>query len=277
MATSTYTSFRWSSTEPSAISAARGVFGEIASRRQVAVKLKELVWFEGGVVVPFKKPTTYHNGYMWFLNNLGHLAEARGNTDLWRVSVHEDGEAESAVPDRAAEEGAAAAAAHSEEAPPCRDSPQGPAATVETPRASLMLLALSSEALLRQRGRDYVLGKKLGQGTFGTVFAAERLGLRPMVCKVFASGDAARTEALREIAVYEKCGQHSCLTSLLDVVIAPIPPFQNASADNPEVGSRFAHLLRRGRAATRPEDSEGYPSTHFHGRWLLAQPSVHSR
>ncbi len=172
MATRTYTSFRWSSTEPSNISAARGVFEEIASRRQVAVKLKELVWFEGGVVVPFKKSTTYHNGYMWFLNNLGHLVEARGNTDLWRVSVHEDGEAESAVPDRAAEEGAAAAerlgirpmaaaaaaervglrpmaaaaaaAAHSEEAPPCRNSPQGPAATVETPRASLMFASAAA-------------------------------------------------------------------------------------------------------------------------------------
>ncbi len=51
-----------------------------------------------------------------------------------------------------------------------------------------------------------------------------------MVCKVFASGDAARTEALREIAVYEKCGQHSCLTSLLDVVIAPLPPPWRAPA-----------------------------------------------
>ena len=159
-----YEGFSWHSSDERKLQEGRVMLETIASsRRQCALDPHSLVEVPDGVYARWKKPTTHRAAYMAFCRILGSLKlfdQYRG--DLWRVVAHV------APPTCRHDLLDAAASGRSASA-----SDSLPAyASEQLPPRQIVLKLMQGTAVLNQSAGQYEVGRKIGEGTFGQVFAA---------------------------------------------------------------------------------------------------------
>ena len=164
-----YEGFSWHSSDERKLQEGRVMLEAIASsRRQCALDPHSLMEVPGGVHVRWKKPTTHRAAYMAFCRIVGSLKpfdQYRG--DLRRVVAH--------VAPLACRHDLldAAASGRSASGRSASASDSLPAyASEQLPPRQIVLKLMQGTAVLNQSAGQYEVGRKIGEGTFGQVFAA---------------------------------------------------------------------------------------------------------
>ena len=219
--------FSWHTDERAILAEAKPFLAQAAHARQCAADFQNVLWLDDGVYLPWKKPSTYELGYLWFWRLIGRLVDRKGNSSRWLVVGHKGGfEPQTVLPKREGRKPQEKEALGGDDkilaAAPAAACAGDATAPVFPERNACPMLKLGlGREVLENGWEHYILEGKLGEGTFGEVFRA-RLGAQTFAAKrLRTSQRSTRYAAMREAYFLDRCQGHPHVIQLFDVAADP--------------------------------------------------------